>query len=222
MTTILSLDTSTSACSVALWQDEKITEKFQLAPRQQAELILPMVAALLKENQVALTDLDAIAFGRGPGSFMGIRLAASVAQGLSLGLDLPIISISSLQALAQEAYDKSGEKNILVGWDARMGAIYWNNYSFPDPVESADQLNDPSSINVAMPCVAAGNAWEIYQEQLNTTLKKQIKEIIPDCYPRASSLAKLAIKKYRENDFVSLEEALPSYVRNEVAKKAKT
>lgn len=211
MTKILSLDTATEACSAALLLDDEIIEEFQIAPRQHSQLILPFIEKLLKKANLKLSDLDALAFGCGPGSFMGVRLAASVIQGLAFGAQLPIISISSLQALAQDAFDKSGETSILAGWDARMNAIYWNQFSenlqlkFPQ-----DQLSDPKDIPLDA-AVAAGNAWSVYADQLSGKIK-----IIEGCYPRASCVAKLALEKFKRKEFTPLHEALPTYVRDKV------
>ncbi len=128
MAKILAVDTSTEACSAALLLGEKIDERFEIAPRRHTSLILPMVEDLLNEQSMRLTDLDAIAFGQGPGSFMGLRIAVGVAQGLAFGANLPVVPVSSLQALAQAAYWKTSCKTILAGWDARMQAIYWGAY----------------------------------------------------------------------------------------------
>ena len=124
--TLLAIDTATDACSVALISGNTTWEKFQLAPRQHAELILKMIDALLDEAKLRLQQLDAIAVGYGPGSFMGVRLAVSVAQGLAFGVKCPVIAVSSLRALAQSAYSTAVNQNdctcdtVLAGWDARM------------------------------------------------------------------------------------------------------
>lgn len=211
MTKILALDTATEACSVALLLDDEIIEEFQIAPRQHSQLILPLIEKVLKKAGLKLTDLDALAFGRGPGSFMGLRLAASVIQGLAFAAGLPIISISSLQALAQDAFDKSGETSVLAGWDARMQAIYWNVFSKDlQPLFAQDQLSNPKDIPLDA-AVAAGNAWSVYADQLSGKIK-----VIEGCYPRASCVAKLALAKFHKKEFTPLYEALPSYVRDKV------
>lgn len=221
MPTILALDTSTDACSVALLRNNVITEEFRVAPQQHSNLILLLIGKLLIEAGIEIKDVDAIAFGRGPGSFMGIRLAASVIHGLSLGAELPIISVSSLQALALDGYEKNPAPTILAGWDARMGAIYWNVFSFPEnkPLHNDDQLNKPEDVHLDAPLVAAGNAWDVYANEFNSDTKQKIATIIPDCYPRASCVAKLALEKFDNNEFVSLENAVPNYVRDQVAHK---
>ncbi len=212
MIKILAVDTATEACSVALLLGDEIIEEFQIAPRQHTQLILPFIEKILKKTNLKLNELDALAFGRGPGSFMGVRLAASVIQGLAFGANLPIISISSLHALAQDAFDKSGETRILAGWDARMKAIYWNQFSENlRPLFVQDQLSDPQAIPLDA-AVAAGNAWGVYADQLAGKIK-----IIEGCYPRASCVAKLALEQFHKKEFTPLHEALPNYVRNKVA-----
>ncbi len=117
---ILLLDTSTFACSAALMIDEHITAHFEIAPRQHARLILPMIDKLLSDAELSLSNLDGIAFCQGPGSFTGIRLAASVVQGLAYGANLPVIPISTLAAMALGAYRKYGVQCVLSALDAKM------------------------------------------------------------------------------------------------------
>ncbi|HDP89812.1 MAG TPA: tRNA (adenosine(37)-N6)-threonylcarbamoyltransferase complex dimerization subunit type 1 TsaB, partial [Thioalkalivibrio sp.] len=125
---ILAIDTATDACSAALFLDGEVTSRFELAPRRHTELILPMVGSLLEEAGLAVTDLDAVAFGRGPGAFTGLRIAAGVAQGLALGADLPVIPVSTLATMAQQVMDEAGAEAVAAALDARMGEVYWGCY----------------------------------------------------------------------------------------------
>ena len=118
---ILAIETATEACSTALMIDHVIIEHYQVAPRAHNRLIIPMIESLLSKANIHLNQLDALAFGRGPGSFTGIRIAASVAQGIALGADLPVIPISSLAALAQEVFDEHNNTITYGCLDARMG-----------------------------------------------------------------------------------------------------
>ena len=126
---ILALDTSTEACSAALLIDGEITSQYQLAPREHSRLILKIIDKLLSDAKVSVSSLDAIAFGRGPGSFMGLRIAAGVVQGIAFAHDIPVIPISTLKAIAQRAYEQTNIENVLVAIDARMDEVYWGAYS---------------------------------------------------------------------------------------------
>src|SRR5215472_11314278 len=124
MSTLIAIETATESCSAALLHHGALIERSELAPRRHAELILPMIEALLAEAGVARRQLDGIAVGRGPGAFTGVRLAISVAQGLALGLDVPVVPVSSLAALAQETPATGADLPILAVIDARMGEVY--------------------------------------------------------------------------------------------------
>ena len=120
-TRILAIDTATEACSVAVWNQGEIHALFELCPREHTQRILPMVQQVLAESGLALNQLDALAFGRGPGSFTGVRIGIGIAQGLALGADLPMIGVSTLQTMAQGAWRVSGAARVLAAIDARMG-----------------------------------------------------------------------------------------------------
>src|SRR5690606_15725797 len=126
---ILAIDTATEACSVALLHNDTTHAHFELCPREHTQRILPLVQQILNENDVALRDLDALAFGRGPGSFTGVRIGIGIAQGLALGAELPMIGVSTLATMAQGAYRKTGATRVLAAIDARMGEVYWAQYT---------------------------------------------------------------------------------------------
>lgn len=219
---ILAFETATSACSVALLCAGEIQERFQIAPQRHAELILPMVAELLSQADLSLTQLDVIAFGRGPGSFMGARIAAGIAQGLAFGADLPVIPVSTLQVLAQSAHQQSGATDILAAWDARMQAIYWGAYRLGNdaimlPIQ-ADALCEPQDLVIpaGKTWVPAGNAWQVYQSALLSILA-DCENILLDIYPRASAIIRLAEVFYRQGQLHTAFEAEPVYLRDQVA-----
>jgi len=224
MTKILALDTSTNACSAALLLEGEIHERFEIAPRRHASLILPMIEDLLNEQSVRLVNLDAIAFGQGPGSFMGLRIAAGIAQGLAFGSQLSIIPISSLQALAQAAYQQTSHENILAAWDARMHAMYWGAYTLQkksmQPIVP-DALNAPADIVLPnkKEWLLAGNAWQIYASDLSKELSNLPLDQCPEVYPTASAIALLASEKLKQGETLPPSKAQPNYLRNKVASK---
>ncbi len=219
---ILAFDTATHACTVALMVGSTVVERFEIAPRRHTELILPMVEAVLAEAGVRLLDLDAIAFGQGPGSFMGVRLAAGIAQGLGFAVKKKLIPVSTLQAVAQAAYQQHGAKHVLASWDARMQQVYWGAYSLNDgglmlPV-SGELLSDPGKIAIdgANNWFAAGNGWVEYQDQLTSELLGCI-EMVPEIiYPNAVNMLSIARHKWEQGEAVQPELAQPVYLRNKV------
>lgn len=219
---ILALDTATEACSAALLRDGSVYERHSIAPRRHAQLILPMVDGVLAEAGLGLNDLDAIAFGRGPGAFTGVRIAAGVTQGLALGAGLPVIPISSLAALAQPALNNAGV--ILPAIDARMGEIYWATYKtaqdgLASPA-SAERVTSPDAVQVPpiVQIFGVGSGWETYRERLEQVLHGQISGIHPDRFPMAKDMLPLAVREYNAGRCVNAEQALPVYLRDNVVK----
>lgn len=217
---ILGFETATAGCSVALHTGSEILERFELAPQRHAELILPMIDGLLTVAGMSLSQLDAIAVGRGPGSFMGVRIAVGVAQGLAFGADLPVIPISTLQILAQTAYHKYGCNKVIAGWDARMNAIYWGAYVLSEENKMVcyqrDALNDPQ--DVVLPegdhWALVGNAWQTYQSQLSFAVAGL--STFTDIYPCSKALIELAWSEYMAGKTCSPFELEPVYLRDQV------
>src|SRR5271165_5262780 len=125
---ILALDASTDVCAAALGDGASWVERMELAGQRHSELLLPMVRALLSEARLELPDLDGIAFGAGPGSFTGLRIACGVAQGLALGTNLPVIGVATLEAMAESARSRSGCSRVIAALDARMHEVYLAAY----------------------------------------------------------------------------------------------
>jgi tRNA threonylcarbamoyladenosine biosynthesis protein TsaB len=220
---ILAIDTSSTAASVALLINDELQFIHRIVPMQQAQLILPMIDELLQQAELDLKQLDALAFGCGPGSFTGLRIAASVIQGLGFATQLPIISISSLAALAQATYDELGWKNLLVGIDARMQEVYWGVYQaneqglvklVGEEIISPPNLLTPPSYSAGW--YGVGDGWEVYKADLLT----QFKPIAVDVtrLPMATAIANLAKDKFLKKEWVATPDALPVYLRNNVAK----
>ena len=219
---ILALDTATEACSAALLCGDSVYERHDIAPRRHAELILPMVDGVLAQAGLGLSDLDAIAFGRGPGAFTGVRIAAGVTQGLALGAGLPIIPLSSLATLAQGAIAQPA--TLLPAIDARMGEIYWATYEAAQDglarLVSEERVTPPDVVKVAADkrIFGVGSGWKTYRATLERLLDKQVSGIDPKRFPLAKDMLPLAAKEYNDRRCVSAEQALPVYLRDNVVK----
>ena len=217
---LLALETATDCCSVALLTGTGVLEDHRLAPRQHAALILPMIEGLLAEAGLTRHALDAIAFGRGPGAFTGLRIAAGVAQGLALGLDRPVVPVSTLAALAQA----SGSERVLAVLDARLGEVYFGYYARGGDglvvADAADGLAPPDAISLPTDPgwhgVGVGPGWGAYGEVLGARLGHCIDAVDADVQPRAGGLARLAAAAFRRGEAVSAELALPVYLRDRV------
>lgn len=223
---ILSFDTATDACSAALSIDGEIIQEFQIAPQKHAELLLPMIDCLLQDVGIRRREIDAVAFGCGPGSFMGVRIATGIAQGIAYGIQCPVIPISTLRALAQTAYEKLETTHALVGWDARMNEVYWGAYELGEhqlmvPVQE-DHLSAPENLTFTseLSWFAVGNAWEIYKNQFKSLEMPKLTVVSQEIYPTAEAIAKIAIQAFQESHPVlSPLEVEPTYLRNKVARK---
>ncbi|VAW90488.1 tRNA threonylcarbamoyladenosine biosynthesis protein TsaB, partial [hydrothermal vent metagenome] len=169
---LLAIDTSTEACSAALSIDGEISEHYEIAPRKHAELILPMIDKLLVDAGCTLAQMDAIAFGRGPGAFTGVRIGTGVVQGLAFSIDCPVVPVSSLAAMAYGVMAEYKADNVLAGIDARMAEVYWGAYqrSANGGVQLLDEESvckpDETFIPVSGSWIGAGTAWQTYGDEL--------------------------------------------------------
>lgn len=221
---ILAIDTSSDACSVAVLTNNVITERFQLAPRQHNTLILPMIEQVLKEADLTLSQLNAIAFGCGPGSFTGLRVAASVVQGIAFAADIPVIPISTLNALAQGALHEYGATQVIAAIDARINEIYWAAYQADDQLMRAlttETVCTPEEMVLASgACLwqGVGSGWDTYHNILQQKVGKQLQKWLPQCYVKAQDIVKLAEIAYQNGNLVQADQALPVYLRDQVVK----
>lgn len=221
---ILALETSSERCSAALLVNGDILERAQVARRTHAELILPMVESLLAETGEALEQLDAIAFGRGPGSFTGVRVATAVTQGLAFGADRPVVPVSDLAALAACAHRVHGAGRVLACLDARMHEIYWGAFEALSPKDirasgeeqlgPADSLSPPES----GPWFGAGSGFGVYGKVLAERLAGALYGQDASLVPMARDIAALAAGLLARGQSVGVDEALPVYLRDRVAK----
>ena len=223
--TLLALDTSTEACSVALWHKGEKTYLDELAQRTHTKRILPMIDELLANSGINLKQVDALAFGRGPGSFTGVRVGAGIAQGLAFGADLPVIAVSNLTSMAQAAFELHQAENVAAAIDARMNEVYfsqvkrekvrselgeffqWNpviEEQVCQPEKVLEQFSDLSAYRV-------GTGWAAYPQFKDCGLGGS--DII---LPSAQYMLELALTDYAQNKVISALEIEPVYLRNEV------
>lgn len=221
-TRILAIETSSAACSAALFVDGAIEERYALAPRQHAALILPMIESLLAESGSSAAELEAIAFGRGPGSFTGVRIAASIVQGIAFAADLPVIPVSTLAALALGGMRESSGSRVMAALDARRDEVYWGCYG-----KTAGNVLLLGDERVCTPAalpgpeagdwVAAGSGWAAYADVLMQRFGTQVVRVLPDLEPRAGDVVRIAVDEYRQGRLLKPEEAVPVYLRDNVA-----
>jgi tRNA threonylcarbamoyladenosine biosynthesis protein TsaB len=223
---ILAIDTATEACSAALLNDQRINSSYVEMDRGHAERILSMVDTLLSEAGLRLADLDALAFGRGPGGFTGVRLAASVTQGLAFGAEKPVVPISDLRAVAQYALDANADaQTVLVCNDARMQEVYWATYvrapSGLASLSGVEQVAKPPSVSLpdaaVSPIHGAGRGFRAYPD-LKARLGPLLAQVHDTLLPRADEIVRLAAAEFAAGRIVSPEQALPVYLRDDVAR----
>jgi tRNA threonylcarbamoyladenosine biosynthesis protein TsaB len=221
---ILALDTATEACSAALLNQQQIDARFEIAPRDHTQRILPLVQALLQVQQLELTALDALAFGRGPGSFTGVRIGIGIAQGLALGANLPMIGVSSLATMAQGAWRLTGATRVLAAIDARMGEVYWAEYQRDANGEwqgaETEAVLKPEAAEVRIAQLTGewatvGTGWQAYPHLLSSANARLIATEVT--LPAAEDMLPLALSAWQRGESVAVENAEPVYLRNEVA-----
>ncbi|MDD5267650.1 MAG: tRNA (adenosine(37)-N6)-threonylcarbamoyltransferase complex dimerization subunit type 1 TsaB [Methylococcales bacterium] len=236
---LLAVETSTEACSAALYIDGIISERFELTPKEHTRLILPMIDLLMSEAGLKPQQLDALAFSCGPGSFTGVRIATGVIQGIALGADLPVVPVSTLAAIAQDYFDNNRGENFqkianhchpqslniaYTAMDARMGEIFWGVYRRDalgfaeligkEAVTLATEVEFPDSLGVGI-----GSGWGVYQQQLMMRLAGLVSYCEADNLPRARAIAVLGARGFEQGYAVPVELAMPVYLRDKVAKK---
>ena len=221
---ILAIDTATEACSAALWNDGNTCAHFELCPREHTQRILPIVQDILTQGGVSLTDLDALAFGRGPGSFTGVRIGIGIAQGLALGAELPMIGVSTLATMAQGAWRKQGASRVLAAIDARMGEVYWAEYQRDAQGvwhgENTEAVLKPEAVQQRLAelegeWATVGTGWAAWPDMTqgaNVTLSDG--DVL---LPEAEDMLPIACQLREQGKTVAVDKAEPVYLRNEVA-----
>jgi len=217
---VLALETSTEYCSVALWQDGVLTCKSESVGQKHSEMLMAMLDAVLKEAGIKLAQLEGIAFGAGPGSFTGVRIACGVTQGLALGANLPVLGICTLLALAEGA----GKNKVIAALDARMAEVYCAVYEKRDGVWQT----------VCAPCLClpqatpavegtgwygAGSGFAAHGAVLQQRYDGQLVDIDAACVPQATAIAALAAPMFAAGLGLDAALAMPLYLRDKVALK---
>jgi tRNA threonylcarbamoyladenosine biosynthesis protein TsaB len=221
---LLVLDTSTEYCSAALWLDGHIRARRVLAGQRHSSLLLPMVDELLHESDIGLRQLDGIAYGAGPGSFTGLRIACAVTQGLAFGADLPVVGVSTLESIAGQ----TGADKVLTVLDARMAEVYWAAYQRDSPHPDGHRgwravvtpaLALPASVHVpdGSGWVGAGNGFAALGEVLRPRLAAQLVRIDDTLMPDAAAMAPFAVEAFEQGGGMDAALAAPIYLRDKVA-----
>lgn len=221
MMNIIAVDTSTEACSVALMFNNEITHDFVISQRDHTKQVLPMLDRLLKQSGYSMSQVDAIAFTKGPGSFTGVRIGIGIAQGLALGIDKPMLAISTLKVLAQGAYRLQGATNVISAIDARMGEVYLGAYHYHHNQWQSiidERVTKPDNVSLLMteptinthPMYFAGTGWQTYPNMLSNLQDSEY------LLPSALDMLPIAIEQYSKGEVIAVEDVEATYLRNEV------
>lgn len=213
---LLAIDTATEACSVALSHNGTIVSRYDICPQQHSQKLLPMVDEVLKEAGITLQNLDGLIYGRGPGSFTGVRIATGMIQGLALGSGLKVAGVSTLAAMAQQVIDEQGADNIVCAIDARMGEVYFARFKNVDnqAVLEADEIVCPPEHAASLlpeSFTPAGTGWAAYPE-----LSCKIEGDVTVSFPRAESMLVLGQQCFASGDVADVENIEPVYLRDKV------
>ncbi len=211
----LAIDTSTEACSVALSCEGIVSGLFEICPQQHSQRLLPMVQEVLQQAEIRLAELDFLAFGRGPGSFTGVRIATGMIQGLSLGTQLPVVGVSTLAAMAQQAIEKHDAQAVNAMHDARMQEVYFGHFVNRDGLAVLDNHEQVLAPELArqqlvMPAVNVGTGWQNYAALTDVVNEKSV------LYPNALYMLSLAKAEFEAGHFTSAEQVQPVYLRDKV------
>ncbi len=219
---LLAVETSTEACSVAVWVDGRVLERYEVAPRRHTELVLPWAGELLAEAGIARTELDAIAVARGPGAFTGVRLAVALVQGMGLALDRPVVAVSTLAALAWQALPTAQGATILAAIDARMGELYLGLFRADQERQllaiGEEWMSAPAHCAIAgAGMVGIGSGFAADGQALVAALGERLLRFDAEGLPRASSVLQLAAPGFRRGEAIAADLLEPAYLRNNVA-----
>lgn len=215
---LLVIDTATEACSVALSVDGKVTSRFEICPQQHSQRLLPMIDEVMTEAGIVISELDYLGFGRGPGSFTGVRIATGMLQGLALGTGLKVVGVSTLAAMAQQAMSTAANDSIVaVAIDARMEEVYFAQYKLENGIAvllGEEAVLPPEQAIALLPVIAdsvAGTGWEAYAALQDYAAKE-----IDVRYPSAEFMLPLAEQMIKQGLAKDVEDVEPVYLRDKV------
>lgn len=219
---VLALETSTEICSAALAAGGRIKERTLTVPREHTRHVLGQVDELLDEAGLTAGDLAAVAFGRGPGTFTGVRIATALAQGLAVAHGLPLLPVSSLAALAWRAWSEHGISPVLVAMDARLEEVYWGMFEVRAEGTTAlspESLSAPRELIARLPALhggwqGAGSGWSL--SEMQPAAGMGVAEPVPELRPDARSVLELALRDFRAGRVADFEQAQPTYLRHPV------
>lgn len=220
---VLAIDTSTEACSAALYIEGELIERYLLAPRKHIELLKPMVDEVLREAEIDVSALTGLAFGAGPGSFAGLRVACAFVQGLGAGLDIPIVPVSTLRTMAQQVLENHPERTVLVMLDAKMKEVYWGVYRLedkyvasvlPDKVSKISDVPNFAGIVGLGDIIGAGDGWNVASDWIEALSPALIEKNV---YPRAGDVALLSLRDLDHGLGLHAEHVSPIYLRENIA-----
>ena len=220
MSTLLALDTATEACSVALLHNGEVISHYEVIPRLHAQRVLPMIETLRAEAGIALSAIDAIAFGRGPGAFTGVRIAVGVVQGLAFALQRPVLPVSNLAVLAQRAHREFAAEQVAAAIDARMDEVYWGCYALQQGemcLQGVESVLAPELASLPRGSsgtwFGAGTGWGTFKQRLPI----EVTQTADDLLPHAQDLLQLARFAWARGEGLAADQAQPVYLRDNVA-----
>ncbi len=223
MACYLAVDTATEACSVAITVDGAVRERFEPMQREHTQKLLPVIHAVLADAGKAVSQLDGIACGIGPGSFAGLRIGLGVVKGLALARDLPVVGVSSLAMLAQRQMRLAGAAHVVAVIDARMSEVYFGAFARDKEGLATAVLPEEVCAPAAVPALAAGpwlgagTGWGRYEAILRAALREPVNTVEPEALPHAEDALELALPRFRAGQATSADALAPAYLRDRVA-----
>lgn len=220
---LLAIDTATEACSVALFLDGEIRERYEVAGREHTQRLMAQVSQVMADAGLVFSQLDGIACGIGPGSFAGVRIGVGYVKGLALALDRPVVGVSSLAMLALRAVRLEAAEHVLAAIDARMNEVYCGAYRRtatgliekcgPETVCAPEAMPKATSSSA----VAAGSGWSAYREILSKAADTKITRYFPEALPHAEEALHLALPRFKAGQGLNADDLVPAYLRDKVA-----